>query len=312
MPNLCRAAAVLLLSFASVVNAQPAPREAVDAVADAIARRYFDPARGGQIADALRRDASAGAFDTLADPQALADALTARLRPLDRHFRVRWNGAADGARSAAPRRASAPTAPNGIATVELRPDGIGVLRMTEFAHFEFDDERAPARVAIDDALARLSASRAMIIDLRGNRGGSPSMVGYLASAFLTPGTQAYNIFRTRTESYSEAPATPYAKPRMQVPVYVLIDGGTASAAEAFTYTLQSAKRASVIGARSAGAANPGGEVDIGGGFSVFVSDGSPVNPITHTNWEAVGVAPDVAVAQDTAFDAALGLANARR
>jgi hypothetical protein len=311
MPNLFRAAtAVLLLSLASVVSAQPAPRERADAVADAIAERYFDPVRGRQIADDLRRDADAGAFDALVAPQALADALTARLRPFDRHFRVSWNGSGDRARPTAPRRPSSPTAPNGIAMAELRPDGIGLLRLTEFAHFEFDDARAPARLAIDEALARLSKGDAMIIDVRGNRGGSPSMVGYLASAFLAPGVDAYNTFHTRTETFSEAPATPYAKPRTKVPVYVLIDAGTASAAESFAYTLRSTKRATVVGERSAGAANPGGEVDIGGGFTVFVSDGTPINPNTGANWEATGVTPDVATASQAALDTAVRLVRA--
>ena len=110
---------------------------------------------------------------------------------------------------------------------------------------------------------------------------------------------------------SEAPAIPYATPRTQVPLYVLVDGGTGSAAESFAYTLRSAKRATIVGERSAGAANPGAMIDVGDGFAVFVSDGSPVNPITRTNWEATGVAPDVAAISAEALDAALRLARAR-
>ena len=310
MPKLLRVAAVLLLS-AFAAHAAPVPRERVDAVADAIAANYFDPARGKAIADDLRREAASGTFVALA-PQALADALTARLRPLDRHFRVRWEGGGTAdTQPAGPRRRS-PPANHGIATVETLPGDIGHLRLSEFAHFEFGDAYAPERAAIDKALAKLAGTRAMIVDLRGCRGGSPSMVGYLASAFVAPGADIYNTFHTRTQTLSEAPDTPYATPRTQVPVYVLVDGGTASAAESFAYTLQKAGRATVVGARSAGAANPGAMIDIGQGFSVFVSDGTPVNPITHTNWEATGVAPDLAVASDDALDAALRLARTHR
>ena len=138
------------------------------------------------------------------------------------------------------------------------------------------------------------------------------MVGYLASAFVAPGSDIYNTFRTRGVSLSEAPARPYATPRTQVPLYVLVDGGTASAAESFAYTLRSAGRAIVVGERSAGAANPGAMIDIGEGFSVFVSDGTPVNPITHANWEATGIAPDVAVASKDALETASRLARATR
>ena len=311
MPKLLRTAAVALLLTVFAAHAAPAPRDRVDAVADAIAANYFDPARGKTIADDLRRDADAGTFDTL-QPQALADALTARLRPLDRHFRVRWDGDASPPRApVGPRRPPQAPANHGIAKVEMLPGEIGHLRLDQFAHFEFDDADAPARRAIDDALAKLSASRAMIVDLRGCRGGSPSMVGYLASAFLAPGADVYNTFHTRTRTMSEAPAIPYATPRTQVPLYVLVDGGTGSAAESFAYTLQNAKRATIVGERSAGAANPGAMIDVGDGFTVFVSDGSPVNPITRTNWEATGVAPDVAAISAEALDAALRLARAR-
>jgi len=307
MPTLLRAAAVLFLS-AFAAHAAPVPRERADAVADAIAANYFDPVRGKSIADDLRHDAANGAFDAL-PPQALADALTARLRPLDRHFRVRWNEGGDAQPTPGPRRPP-PPANHGIATVETLAGDVGHLRLSQFAHFEFDDD-APERIAIDDALAKLSGTRAMIVDLRGCRGGSPNMVGYLASAFVAPDADIYNTFRTRGQSLSEAPQTPHKSPRTQLPLYVLIDGGTGSAAESFAYTLQSAKRATIVGERSAGAANPGGMIDIGEGFSVFVSDGTPVNPITRTNWEATGVQPDVIATSDHALDTALRLARTR-
>jgi hypothetical protein len=311
MPNLFRTLAVLLLALAATVSAHADPRDRVGAVADAIEDHYFDPARGRAIAEDLRRDADAGTFDALATPQALAEALTTRLRPLDRHFRVRWQAAGDAAAARAPRRPFKPRAPNGIAVVETLPGNVGHLRLTDFAHF--DDVDTAARLAMDEALEELSQTRAMIVDLRACRGGSPAMVGYLASAFVAPGADIYNTFRSRTGgTASEAPDSPYANPRTQVPLFVLVDGGTASAAESFAYTLQSAGRATVVGERSAGAANPGGEVEVGDGYTVFVSDGTPINPITHANWEGSGVQPDVAAASDGALDAALQLAHAKR
>src|SRR5205085_6067935 len=67
------------------------------------------------------------------------------------------------------------------------------------------------------------------------------------------------------------------------------------AAESFSYTLQAAKRAVIVGEPTAGGANPGGFTPAGDGFVVFVSNGRPVNPITGTNWEGTGVIPDVRV-----------------
>lgn len=301
MTRTLRFAGALAALFSAVAVAQIAPREPVAAVAAAIDANYFDAARGKRIADDLRASAAAGAFDTITDPQKLADALTERLKPLDRHFRVTWR-AADGKPGPA---APPPPGGDGIERVDVLPGNIGYLRLTHFAHFEFGDDDAPAHRAIDAALARLAATDAVIVDLRDNRGGSPNMVGYLVSAFTPPGADIYNTFHARNGgTSSEAPAQPYAKPRLDVPLYVLINGRTGSAAEAFTYTVKNAKRATVVGETSRGAANPGGFVEVGGGFAVFVSDGTPVSPVTKTNWEGTGVTPDVAVPAADALDKA--------
>lgn len=305
-----RLAALGLLLFSFVAHAQTTPRTRVDGVAAAIEQNYFDVGRGKKIADDLRGAAARGEFDALEDRTALADALTRRLRPSDGHFRVRWSapGAASG--RTAPKARPARTASNhGIRSVEVLPGDIGYLSMDEFVGFEFGRDDQPARHAIDAALQRLADSKAVIVDLRGNRGGAPSMVGYLISAFVAPGAKIYNTFHTRTESFDEAPQEPYRNPRTEVPLYVLIGAGTGSAAEAFAYTLKYAKRATLVGEVSDGLANPGDYVDAGDGFSVFVATGSPVNPFTGGNWEGTGVLPDVAVASQNALETALGLAR---
>jgi C-terminal processing protease CtpA/Prc len=73
---------------------------------------------------------------------------------------------------------------------------------------------------------------------------------------------------------------------------VLINGRTASAAECCAYTLQSLGRATIVGQRSAGAANPGERFAIGDGFSVFIPTQAPIDPRTSANWEGTGVVPD--------------------
>ena len=134
------------------------------------------------------------------------------------------------------------------------------------------------------------------------------MVGYLTSAFTPADAPIYNVFHSRQGSTSEAPAVFHPNPRLEVPVYVLISGRTGSAGEAFPYTLQGARRATIVGEASGGAANPGGMVPVGGGFAVFISQGSPRNPVTGRNWEGTGVQPDVAVPWDRALTRAHTLA----
>nr|WP_238345820.1 S41 family peptidase [Luteimonas saliphila] len=260
----------------------------------------------------MRAEAAGGAFERFHDPRDLATALTTALEPQDRHFNVSWS--ADGAGQAGVRRPAPgpdPARDNfGIRQVQVFPGNVGYLDLRYFADFDFDFDatQPPARQSIDAALQLLAHTDAMVIDLRDNGGGSPAMVGYLASAFVDAGSDIYNTFHSRQGTESEAPARPYASPRTQVPLYVLVSGRTGSAAEAFAYTLKNARRATLVGEATAGAANPGRPFRLIGGFSVFVSTGSPVSPVTGGNWEGSGVAPDVEVASIDALNEARRLA----
>jgi hypothetical protein len=308
--------ALLLLAANAMAAAEdPAPRANAAGIADAIEAHYFDAERGRRIANALRADAASGKFDALTDERDLATALSDRLKPLDGHFRVRWSPPAastDGMATPAVRALPPPgqgrRGNHGVRRVEVLPGNIGYLDLRMFADFEFGKPDQPARKAIEAALQLLADSDAVVIDLRGNGGGSPAMVGYLASAFTPKGADIYNTFHYREGSASEAPRDWYPDPRLDVPLYLLASARTGSAAEAFAYTLKNAKRATVVGEATAGAANPGGPVDAGHGFTVFVSDGSPTSPVTGRNWEGEGVQPDVAAAPADALRVATKLA----
>ncbi|HJQ52515.1 MAG TPA: S41 family peptidase, partial [Gemmatimonadaceae bacterium] len=84
---------------------------------------------------------------------------------------------------------------------------------------------------------------------------------------------------------------------------------TFSGAEEFAYDLQTQKRATIVGETTGGGANPGGPVRLPYDLTVFVPTGRAINPITKTNWEEVGVKPDVQAAADDALDVALRLAR---
>ena len=138
------------------------------------------------------------------------------------------------------------------------------------------------------------------------------MVAYLASYFVPAKAAIFNTFHTRGPSGSEAPAgDPTGPRRLDTPLYILVNGGTGSASESFPYTLQAAHRATIVGEPTNGRANPGGFIRVSSGFAVFVSSGSPENPITHTNWEGKGVQPDIAVPSDEALTRAEELALQR-
>ena len=293
------------------------PREVVNHVATLIENNYFAADKAANIAGSLRDTATAGQFDRFKDPRDLAAALTTRLHPLDHHFRVTWTPPADSQSDHASAEDSGPPQAfealarreaYGFHRVEMLPGAIGYLDIRTFADFSFSNPQEPARKAADAALALVSTADAIVIDLRNNGGGSPNMVGYLVSAFTSPGADVYNTFHHRDTVDSERPKEPYPNPRPDVPLYVLISGRTASAAESTAYTLQAAKRAIVVGEPSAGAANPGGEFPAGDGFFVFVSTSTTVNPTTGTNWENSGVKPDVLTNPNNALERAQILA----
>ncbi|KFN48235.1 S41 family peptidase [Arenimonas composti] len=297
---------LLLLMFTAVAGARP-PRETVDAVAIQIEDYYWNAERGAEIAATLRNEAAAGRYDAHTAAVDLATALTARLQPLDRHFHVRWAPPGSGPALPPPPGAGPPPGPppgededeeafwHGLRSAQVLPGNIGYLDMGEFAHIDFEDPNDPARAAIDAALTFVQWTDAVVIDLRDNGGGSPAMVGYLSSAFTRPGSDIFNTFVMRERRLSEAPEVWHPAPRLDVPLYVLTSGRTGSAAEAFAYTVANAGRATVVGERSVGAANPGRPFDAGEGFSVFVSTGSPINPVTGSNWEGDGVIPAIEV-----------------
>jgi C-terminal processing protease CtpA/Prc len=85
---------------------------------------------------------------------------------------------------------------------------------------------------------------------------------------------------------------------------VLTSEKTFSAAEESAYDLQSRGRATIVGRTTGGGAHPVDRRRLGGGFSVTVPVARAENPVTKTNWERVGVQPDVDVDAERALDRA--------
>lgn len=307
------AVVLAVLCLGTAVSAFADARDVTRDIATLIENNYFDEAKAREIATELRRAARAGEFDRVREPRDLAVALTARLKPVDQHFNVVWLRAPSGA--IAP---SAVDSDNrspgfggrsyGFRHVAMLAGGIGYIEMRSFAYFSFARADDPARLAADAALQLVADASAVILDLRNNIGGYPEMVGYIVSAFTPADTEIFNVVHRRDSIESERPKQRYHTPKPKVPLYVLVSGSTASAAESAAYTLQAAKRAVVVGERTSGAANPGGMFPVRDGFNVFISIGTPLNPITGTNWEGVGVQPDVRVSSDQALQRAQQLA----
>jgi C-terminal processing protease CtpA/Prc len=71
------------------------------------------------------------------------------------------------------------------------------------------------------------------------------------------------------------------------------------------------KRATIVGETTAGAAHLTATSRIGAHLMIAVPIARPINPVTKTDWERVGVIPDVRVPADDALASALKLIRAR-
>ncbi|MBS2534444.1 S41 family peptidase [Catenulispora sp. NF23] len=88
------------------------------------------------------------------------------------------------------------------------------------------------------------------------------------------------------------------------PVYIFTSGTTFSGAEEIAYNLKAQKRATLIGETTLGGAHPSEWYPLTPHITVTIPNARSINPVTGTNWEGVGIEPDVAVSADEAFDVA--------
>jgi len=125
-----------------------------------------------------------------------------------------------------------------ITESEMRDDGIGYIRLYEFS--------APASQRMQAGLRELLSQepRAIIFDLRGNPGGWLDQAVEVTDLFLDDGVILYERWSDGKEQMFEARPGDVAE---EVPLVVLVDGGSASASEIVAGALQDRERATLIG-----------------------------------------------------------------
>ncbi|MBC7897224.1 MAG: S41 family peptidase, partial [Cytophagaceae bacterium] len=187
---------------------------------------------------------------------------------------------------------------------EVLAGNVGYVELLSFAY-------QPNEIAdaVASAMTKVADTDALIFDVRANGGGSPDAVRLISSYIFGPKPVHLNslYFRPANQTTHFYTMATVAGKRFgpDKPVYVLTSRRTFSAAEEFTYNLQSLKRATIVGDTTGGGAHPGGMQRLPAGFAVFVPSGRAINPITLTNWEGTGVRPTIAVPSDSALDVAL-------
>jgi hypothetical protein len=287
--------------------------EVLDGVLKKLNDHYVFPDKAREMEKAIRARQEKKEYDSITGAGTLAETLTKHLQEVshDKHLRVIYR------REPLPKPRETPPSPEerqrmrimmgknnfGFEKVERLEGNIGYLDLRGFMEAEAAGETAAA------AMSFLANTDALIIDVRKNGGGSPGMVALLCSYLFDGPPKHLNSLhwrRSGTEEIQQWWTLPYVPGKKYVgkDVYVLTSKRTFSAAEEFTYNLQTQKRATIVGETTGGGAHPGGPQPVNDHFAVWVPSGRAVNPITKTNWEGTGVKPDVEVPADQALKTA--------
>jgi retinol-binding protein 3 len=290
-----------------------AAAKVIDEALAKLEENYVFPEVAAKMAEAVRRRQASQEYAAVKTGQELARLLTTHLQEVskDKHLRVNCStekipprppqGQGPTPEMKARRKVMVQKTNAGFRKVERLPGNVGYMEFDRF--MGGDDIAGPAAAA----MTFLANTDALILDLRQNGGGSPEGVAVVCSYFFGEQPVHLNSLYWRKGDRTEDFFTKkdLAGPRyLDKEVYVLTSSRTFSGAEECTYNLQTQKRATVVGETTGGGAHPGGGFPVGEHFVMFIPTGRAINPITKTNWEGVGVKPDVPVPADKSLDEA--------
>lgn len=287
-------------------------KQVIDAMIAELHKSYVFPEKAKKVEADIRARQKRGEYDGITSAEKLSKTLTADVQALtqDKHLNMFYSAKplpeemGDKKETPEARAEMVAMLKNmnfGVERIERLPFNIGYLQLNGFA---------PARDAADTlaaAMTVLTHTDSLIIDLRKNGGGDPATVTLLASYLLDERTHMTDIYMRKgdkTEQMWSSDVVPGSRYGQKKPVYILTSKRTFSAAEDFSYAMKTLKRATIIGETTGGGAHPGDVMRLAANFAMFVPNGRSIGPVTKTNWEGVGVAPDVSVSADDAMKTA--------
>lgn len=286
--------------------------QTIDEIARLLEARYVDAGKGARLASDLRR--TQGRWEAVVDGPALAGALTAWLRQAsgDGHFAVDYSASpipADGGEEAfldaEIERYYGAQVNHGVQKIERLDGNIMLIDLRVFPPPALGGDVIEAMMTV------AAQGDALIVDLRRNGGGMDT-VDTIVSQFVPEGSPLSGSFDRPSGKLTAhvSPAPPKGRRFGDTkPLYILTSKRTFSAAEALAYDLQALKRATIVGEVTGGGANPFEYRRVHAHFALSLPEKRSVNPITGTNWQDVGVRPDVVVPADQALETALSLAK---
>ena len=184
-----------------------------------------------------------------------------------------------------------------VARGEMLDDGIGLVQI-----FNFDERCADESIEVIERL-RAEGAKKLIFDVRNNPGGFADELVELLDYLLPEG----DLFRTVSYDGKEQVDTSDAD-FLDMPMAVLVNSDSYSAAEFFAAALQEYEAAIVVGEPTVGKGYYQNTIQLGDGSAVALSTGKYFTPKGNSLAD-VGVTPDVRaeVDEETAANIYYGL-----
>jgi hypothetical protein len=286
----------------------------IDGGAAALNESYVFPDTAKKMEEAVRAHLKKGDYDAITDGDDFAKRLTDDFQAVshDKHLHVMFSPASlpdmdsqtpDPKREAEERK-EMERMNCGFNKAEILEGNVGYLK------FDFFADPAICGPTVVAAMNFLANVDAIIFDLRENGGGDPKMVAFISSYLFAERTHLNDLWTRKgdvTDQYWTLQYVP-GKRLDGKPAFVLTSKDTFSGGEEFTYNLKTLKRATIVGENTGGGAHPVRGHRITEHFGIGVPFARAINPITHTNWEGIGVEPDVKVPSADALSKAKALA----
>ena len=283
----------------------------LDRVIADLKRYYFERDIAQKTADALRMHVQRGDDNAAMEGAAFAGLMTRQMRDAshDMHLIVEYS------RDRLPEHPPVQT-PEAMERyrefveqnncffkkIKILPHNIGYLKL------DFFPDTSLCRSSATNAMASLNHVDAIIFDLRANTGGFPDMVSLIASYLFDHPEYMYSPRGAPTEaSWTRSPVP--GNKLADKPVYVLTSSTTWSGAEQFSYDLKMLNRATLVGETTRGGAHAGVFHRIDDHFGIGIPEEKAINPFAKTDWEGIGVEPDVKVKAADALGTAETLAE---
>lgn len=183
----------------------------------------------------------------------------------------------------------------GIGKIDVLPGKVAYLRLSRFGDHSNEDWTH----AVDEIMAAQKTNgslKGMVLDLRNNPGGYLESAVFIGSEFIKGGTVVSQVNSDGTkQSYTVARQGRL----LDIPLIVLVNRGSASAAEIVAGALKDYKRAKLVGEVTFGKGSVQTPQELPGGAGIHITTGKWLTPGGETIHKK-GITPDFIIKMEDA------------